>query len=56
MAGDYRNRSGGVYALTTFASILPGHVDEVQAYIDNLPLGAPVLQVADHQHRDARFF
>jgi hypothetical protein len=39
MPGDYRNRVGGVYALTTFASILPGHVDEVRAYIDNLPLG-----------------
>ncbi len=40
MAGEYRNRTGGVYALTTFASILPGYVDEVQAYLDNLPLGA----------------
>jgi hypothetical protein len=37
---EYRNRTGGAYALTTFASILPGHVDEVQAYIDSLPVGA----------------
>jgi hypothetical protein len=33
------NRVGGAYSLTTFASILPGFVDEVQAYIDALPLG-----------------
>ena len=39
MAGEYRNRTGGVYALTTFASILPGHADEVQAYLDAMPLG-----------------
>jgi hypothetical protein len=37
---EYRNRTGGVYALTTFASILPGHVDEVEAYLESLPLGA----------------
>jgi hypothetical protein len=36
---DWRNRTGGVYALTTFASILPGHVDEVQAYLDTMPEG-----------------
>ncbi len=40
MAGEYRNRTGGVYALTTFASILPGHAGEVQAYLDAMPLGA----------------
>jgi hypothetical protein len=40
MAGEYRNRTGGVYALTTFASILPGHADEVQAYLDAMPVGA----------------
>jgi hypothetical protein len=34
---EWRNRTGGVYALTTFASILPGHVDEVQRYLDTLP-------------------
>jgi hypothetical protein len=36
---EWRNRTGGVYALTTFASILPGHVDEVQAYLDTMPEG-----------------
>jgi hypothetical protein len=36
---EWRNRTGGVYALTTFASILPGHKDELQAYLDALPLG-----------------
>jgi hypothetical protein len=40
MAREYRNRTGGVYALTTFASILPGHAAEVQAYLDAMPLGA----------------
>src|SRR5262249_53663098 len=37
---EYRNRAGGVYALTTFASILPGHVDEVEAYLEGMPLGS----------------
>ena len=38
--GECRNRTGGVYALTTFASILPGPAeDELQAYLDALPLG-----------------
>jgi hypothetical protein len=36
---EWRTRAGGVYALTTFASILPGHKDELQAYLDNLPEG-----------------
>jgi hypothetical protein len=36
---EYRNRVGQAYGLTTFASIEPGFVDEVQAYIDALPLG-----------------
>jgi hypothetical protein len=40
MAREYRNRTGGVYALTTFASILPGKAEEVQAYLDAMPLGA----------------
>ena len=40
MPGEYRNRTGGVYALTTFASILPGKAGEVQAYLDAMPLGA----------------
>jgi hypothetical protein len=39
MPSENRNKTGGVYALTTFASILPGFVDEVQAYIDAMPLG-----------------
>ena len=34
---EWRNRTGGVYALTTFASILPGHVEAVQEYLDTLP-------------------
>jgi hypothetical protein len=34
---EWRNRTGGVYALTTFSSILPGRVDEVQEYLDALP-------------------
>ncbi len=37
---EYRNRVGGAYGLTTFASILPGHVDEVEAYIESMPVGA----------------
>ena len=37
---EYRNKTGGAYALTTFASILPGHVDELETYLDALPLGA----------------
>ncbi|WP_028058757.1 hypothetical protein [Candidatus Solirubrobacter pratensis] len=36
---EYRNRVGQAYGLTTFASIDPRFVDEVQAYIDGLPLG-----------------
>jgi hypothetical protein len=36
---EWRNRTGGVYALTTFASILPDHKDELQAYLDAMPLG-----------------
>jgi hypothetical protein len=35
---EWRNKTGGVYALTTFASILPGHKDELQAYLDDMPL------------------
>jgi hypothetical protein len=35
----FRTRAGGVFALTTFASILPGHKEELQAYLDNMPLG-----------------
>jgi hypothetical protein len=38
--GERRNRVGTAYALTVFAPIAPGHTEEVQAYIDSLPLGA----------------
>ena len=38
--GESRNRVGGVYALTMFAPILPGHEDELRAYLDALPIGA----------------
>ena len=38
--GASRNRVGGAYALTTFAPIIPGHEEELRAYIDNLPMGA----------------
>jgi hypothetical protein len=48
---EWRNRTGGVYALTTFASILPGHKDELQAYLDALPLGeASPLARLDQLH------
>jgi hypothetical protein len=36
---ERRNRVGGVYALTVFTPIIPGHEDELRAYIDDLPLG-----------------
>jgi hypothetical protein len=36
---EWRNKTGGVYALTTFASILPGHKERLQAYLDEMPLG-----------------
>jgi hypothetical protein len=36
---QWRTKTGGVYALTTFAAILPGHKDELQAYLASLPLG-----------------
>lgn len=36
---QFRTRTGGVYALTTFASILPGRKDELQAYLDAMPEG-----------------
>ena len=37
---EYRNRVGGVYALTVFTPILPGHEDELRAHLDALPVGA----------------
>ena len=36
---EYRNRVGGVYALTVFTPILPGHEDELRAHLDALPVG-----------------
>ena len=36
---DYRNRVGGVYALTVFTPILPGHEDELRDHLAALPLG-----------------
>jgi hypothetical protein len=36
---EYRNRVGGVYALTVFTPIVPGHEDALRAYLDALPLG-----------------
>ena len=38
--GASRNRVGSAYALTTFAPVIPGHEDELRAYIDSLPMGA----------------
>jgi hypothetical protein len=37
---EYRNRVGGVYALTVFTPVIPGHEDELRAHLDALPLGA----------------
>jgi hypothetical protein len=34
------NRRGGVYALTTFARVLDGRADELEAYLAALPRGA----------------
>jgi hypothetical protein len=36
---ERRNRLGGAYALTVFTAILPGHVDELRAHLEALPLG-----------------
>lgn len=33
------DRVGSALALTVFARVLPGHVDELQDYIDTLPVG-----------------
>jgi hypothetical protein len=35
-----RDRIGGAYALTTFARVLPGLADELEAYLAELPRGA----------------
>jgi hypothetical protein len=37
---EYRNRVGGVYALTVFTPVIPGHEDELRAHLDALPVGA----------------
>src|SRR5918995_4368549 len=34
------HRVGSAYALTTFARILPGREDELEAYLEALPVGA----------------
>ena len=34
------NRTGTAYALTTFARVLPGRADELEAYLGALPRGA----------------
>lgn len=36
---ERRNRVGGAYALTVFTPILPGHEDELRAYLAGLPVG-----------------
>ncbi len=38
--GESRNRVAGAYALTTFAPIIPGHEEELLAYIEGLPTAA----------------
>jgi hypothetical protein len=37
---DRGNRRGTAYALTTFARVLPGRADELEAYLGALPRGA----------------
>jgi hypothetical protein len=37
---DRGNRLGSAYALTTFARVLPGRADELEAYLGSLPRGA----------------
>jgi len=37
---EYRNRVGGVYALTVFTPVIPGHEDELRAHLAALPVGA----------------
>ena len=37
---EYRNRVGGVYALTVFTPVIPGHEDELRAHLEHLPVGA----------------
>ncbi len=46
---EYRNRVGGVYALTVFTPIVHGHEDELRAYLEALPVGAdsPLARLDD---------
>ena len=37
---DRGNRLGGAYALTTLARVMPGQADELEAYLEALPVGA----------------
>jgi hypothetical protein len=45
---EYRNRVGGVYALTVFTPIVPVREDELRAHLDALPVGAdsPLARLA----------
>jgi hypothetical protein len=36
---EYRNRVGGVYALTVFTPILPGHEEALRAHLAAMPIG-----------------
>ncbi len=46
---EYRNRVGGVYALTVFTPIVHGHEDELRAHLEALPVGAdsPLARLDD---------
>ena len=46
---EYRNRVGGVYALTVFTPILHVHEDELRAHLEALPVGAdsPLARLDD---------
>ncbi len=46
---EYRNRAGGVYALTVFTPIVHGHEDELRAHLEALPVGAdsPLARLDD---------
>jgi hypothetical protein len=37
---EYRNKTGGVYSLTTFAPIIHGHEEQARQVIEGLPWGA----------------
>ena len=46
---EYRNRVGGVYALTVFTPIVHGHEDELRAHLEAMPVGAdsPLARLDD---------